>query len=277
MSSYIKKLTDKNLITPPKYLPESVMYETMMGSVAYGVSNDASDMDIYGFCIPPKEIVYPHLAGEIIGFGTPLSRFEQYQEHHIIDPASRKEYDLSIYNIVKYFHLLMQNNPNMIDSIFTPDRCVLHITKIGQLVRDNRKLFLHKGSWHKFKGYAYSQIGKIKSGSNRSNPKRAEDIKINGYDCKFAYHVVRLIDEAKQILTEHDIDLERNREQLKSIRRGEWELDYLISWFREQEKNLEEYYLNSSLRKYPDENIIKNLLINCLEEHYGSIKLSGLN
>jgi hypothetical protein len=29
------------------------------------------------------------------------------------------------------------------------------------MVRDARKMFLHKGSWHKFKGYAYSQISKM--------------------------------------------------------------------------------------------------------------------
>ena len=29
---------------------------------------------------------------------------------------------------------------------------------VGNLVREKRKLFLHKGAWPKFKGYAYSQL-----------------------------------------------------------------------------------------------------------------------
>lgn len=39
------------------------MYETIMGSVAYGVNTDTSDFDTVGFCIPNKDIVFPHLRG----------------------------------------------------------------------------------------------------------------------------------------------------------------------------------------------------------------------
>ena len=165
MSSVIQRLEEKKLITPPSFMQSNVHYETMMGSIAYGVSSDTSDMDIYGFCIPPKNMIFPHLAGHIEGFGKSPERFQNYQQHHIIDPnadgGNGKEYDIDIYNIIHYFQLCMENNPNTIDSIFTPDRCVLHSTQIGNLVRENRKFFLHKGSWHKRKGYAFSQLHKI--------------------------------------------------------------------------------------------------------------------
>lgn len=133
-----------------------------MGSYAYGVSSDNSDVDVYGFSIPPKGIIFPHLDGYISGFGHKPEIFEQYQQHHIKDVGAKKEYDLSIYNIVKYFNLVMENNPNCIDSLFTPRNCVLHSTEVGEMVRNDRKIFLHKGSWHKFKGYAYSSISKVK-------------------------------------------------------------------------------------------------------------------
>ena len=51
MPSAVQKLAELDLIRPPKYLPTNTMYETIMGSVAYGVSSDTSDMDVYGFCI----------------------------------------------------------------------------------------------------------------------------------------------------------------------------------------------------------------------------------
>jgi len=163
MASNIQKLTNKKLIHPPKFLPGAIQLEVIMGSVAYGVSSDTSDMDVYGFCIPPKESVFPHLAGEIPGFGNQISRFEQYQEHHIVDKETKQEYDFSIYSIVKYFQLCMENNPNMIDSLFVPRRCVLYSTQIGEHVRENRQLFLHKGAYHKFKGYAYSTLSKLEN------------------------------------------------------------------------------------------------------------------
>lgn len=271
MASRVQLLKNKGLIKPPKWLPQNVHYEVIMGSVAYGVSSDTSDMDVMGFCIPPKDLTFPHLAGEIPGFGTQIQRFEQYQQHHVMDAESRQEYDFTIYSIVKYFQLCMENNPNMCDSLFVPNRCVLYASKIGQMVRDERRLFLHKGSYHKFRGYAYAQLHKIGTKANSQNPKRQASIDEYGYDVKFAYHVVRLALEGEQILVEHDLDIEKNREILKSIRHGAWSEEKLRGWFDEKERHLEELYTKSTLRNKPDEEFIKHLLMRCLEEHYGSL------
>jgi len=72
-------------------------------------------------------------------------------------------------------------------------------------------------------------------------------------------------------LTEHDLDLTRNREQLKVIRRGEGKLDQLTEYFQDKEKSLEQLYLDSDLQHKPDQGKIKQLLLNCLETHYGSL------
>jgi predicted nucleotidyltransferase len=247
------------------------MYETIMGSMAYGVSGDASDIDVYGFCMPPKSIVFPHTAGYIPGFSTQVPNFEQYQEHHIKEKDTGKEYDMSIYSIIKYFKLVMGNNPNMIDSLFTAPNLVLTSSRISNIVRDNRKLFLHKGAWHTFKGYAYSQMRFIQTKKPDEDSSRYEMVQKYGYDVKFAYHVVRLLDEAEQILTEGDIDLMRNREQLKSIRRGEWSLQDLQDHFARREKDLGTLYTTSKLRHSPDEPAIQKILMECLEEHYGNL------
>lgn len=270
MGSIIKDLSNKQLVKPPEFVKNQTQYEVIMGSVAYGVSSDNSDVDIYGFCIPLKEKIFPHLAGEIMGFGRQIQRFEQYQQHHVKDISAKKEYDFSIYSIVKYFQLCMNNNPNMIDSLFVPRRCITHITQVGEMVRENRKLFLHKGAWYKFKGYAFSQIHKMKT----KNPtgKRKEMIKKFNFDVKFGYHTVRLLNEIEQILTEGDLDLERNREQLKSIRRGEWSMDRIIKYFEDKEKDLESLYTHSKLQHSPNEQKIKQLLLDCLEQHFGSLE-----
>lgn len=240
-----------------------------MGSIAYGVSNDSSDVDVYGFCIPPKDVVFPHLAGVIPGFGKQSKKFDQYQQHHVKDPGSSKEYDLSIYNIVRYFQLCMENNPNMIDSLFTPRRCVLHTTAVGEMVRSKRRMFLHKGCWPKYKGYAYSQLNKMQ-GQKREG-KRKELFDKFGFDVKFAYHVVRLLYEAEMIMAECDLDLERHREHLKAIRRGDISEEDIRAWASEKESTLERLYESSKLPWGPDEDVIKGLLLDCLEHHYGSL------
>ena len=271
--STLHRLTDRGLIKPPRWLPANVQYETIMGSVAYGVSSDTSDVDVYGWAIPPKEDVFPHLGGEILGFGRQRKRFEQFQEHHVADPDALaghgRTYDLTIFGIVKFFQLAMENNPNVIDSLFTPATCVLHSTRVGNLVRENRRLFLHRGAWPKFKGYAYSQLHKI--ASKEPTGKRAELVERHGYDTKFAYHVVRLMGEVEQILLEGDVDLQRDSERLKAIRRGEWTEERLRRWAADKEADLERAYAASRLPATPDEDKLRTLLLGCLEEHYGTL------
>jgi predicted nucleotidyltransferase len=254
-------------VHPPSWLPDNLCYETMMGSVAYGVSSETSDMDVYGICMPPKDTVFPHLAGEIFGFGTQIKRFETWQEHHVA--ALDKSWDFQILGIVKFFQLAMENNPNIIDSMFTPRRCVLSSTTVGEYIREHRRDFLHKGAWHKFKGYAYSQLNKIRTKSPTG--KRAELVQEHGYDLKFAYHVVRLLLEVEQILVARDIDLERDREQLKAIRRGEWTLEQVETWAQDKEKQLEAVYHSSQVPYAPDEPLIRRHLVHCLEAHYGDL------
>lgn len=279
MASTLERLTEKGLIKPPRWLPGNVQYETIMGSAAYGVASETSDMDVYGWAIPPKDDVFPHLRGEIPGFGRAAKRFQQYQEHHVEDrdalAGKGRTLDLTIFGIVRFFALAMEVNPNIIDSLFTPVTCVLHCTRVGDLVRENRRLFLHKGAWPKFKGYAYSQLHKLSSKTPRG--KRAELVEKHGYDVKFGYHVVRLISEVEQILMEGDVDLQRDNERLKAIRRGEWSLERLRGWFAEKESQLERVYHESTLRAAPDEGRIKDLLLRCLEEHYGSLEACVVN
>jgi uncharacterized protein len=74
------------------------------------------------------------------------------------------------------------------------------------------------------------------------------------------------------MLMEGDIDLQRNNEQLKAIRRGEWTEERLRAWFAEKESQLERLYAESTLRATPDEPKIKALLVAALEEHYGSLE-----
>jgi predicted nucleotidyltransferase len=250
-------------------MADNVIYETIMGSYTYGVATETSDFDTMGVCIPPKELVFPHLTGAIEGFGRQKQRFTCYQKHHV--KICDRVYDLNVYNIVHYFHLCMENNPNMIASLFTPQDCVLHCTQVGNLIREKRHLFIHKGCWHRFKGYAYSQLHKIRTSVAEAGGNRAQIIEQYGWDTKFGYHVVRLLDEVEQLLSTGDLDLRRNAAQLKAIRRGEINMEELFIWATEKEKSLERLYETSKLPYGPDEKAIKEVLLNCLEMHWGSL------
>jgi hypothetical protein len=246
-----------------------------MGSHAYGVADThvaghIPDFDLYGFAIPPKTIVFPHLTGKIPGFGTKPDLFNQFQTKKTVkDPKDGKEYDFQIQSIVNFFEFCRQNNPNWIDSLWTRENHIWHITPIGRLVRDNRKLFLSKNVWHRFRGYAYSQMKKLKSKQPEGD--RIKIVEQYGYDVKFAYNLVRLLEEVEQLLLTGDMDLQKCREVLKAIRRGDWTEERVFEYFEQREPELQKAYDQSVLPYKPDEEKLRQLLAKCLEMHYGSL------
>ena len=273
----LDNLYQRQLIHPPKWLPHNTAYLALVGSESYGAAIQGnSDQDIQGFCLPPKDDVFPHLRGEIPGFGRQHQRFNDWQEHHIKD-LNGQEYDFAVYSIVRFFHLAMENNPNILDIISVPNTCVKHITSVGQMVRDNRRMFYHAGCFHKFRGYASAQMAKLEHGANKSNPKRAATIEKHGFDTKFLMHVVRLALECEQILMTGELNLQRDSQFLLSIRRGEMSLEDGKKWWASKERDLESAYTNcKAVPHVPDEAKIKDLLMSCLEHHYGSLSKAEL-
>lgn len=152
-------LEKEKLINVPKWLADNTAYLTIMGSEAYGVSSGDSDRDIYGFAMPPKTHIFPHLDGYIYGFHNKPDVFSVWTQHHI--KHNQYEYDFSVYSIVKYFDLMLECNPSMINSLFVPRRCIIHSTTVSEHLREKRKMFLHKGCKAKFSGFAYSQMHKM--------------------------------------------------------------------------------------------------------------------
>ena len=270
--SVVSKLNRLGLLAGAPDWAVQPEYECIMGSMSYGVSGNSSDIDLYAVCIPPKESIFPHLNGMVPGFAPQPDPPHVWQRHHIKTEEGsnqEKEYDVASYNIVSFFKLAAENNPNIIDSLFVPDRCVVSQTDIGKHIRQNRRLFLHKGAYAKFKGYAYSQMKQI--ATRKPVGKRAELVEQFGYDTKFAYHVVRLAHEAEQILRTGDLDLEANKEELKAIRAGAWTLEQLNTWFEQRVGMLDRLMLESKLRDTPDWAMLNNVLLVCLEIKFGSL------
>lgn len=261
--SVVKKLSKLNLIHPPYDFCTDTHYEVMMGSVAYNVTSDTSDMDVHSICTPNVEMIFPHLTGHINGFGDEPKTFDTYQQHHV--KHNNKMYDVVIYSIVKAFNLAKDNNPNVLDMLWVPNNCILHIDHIGKHIRHNRRHFLSKISYHKFRGYSNAQMKRMLT-SNRTDL-----IEKHGYDTKNAYHIVRLLEQCRQILEDGDMDITQCSELLKSIRRGEWSMDRLKSYINEREKALDRLYETSSIDRFPDEKFLRGVLMECIEMKYGSI------
>lgn len=241
--------------------------EARTGSFSYGTSTDSSDIDIVGVVVPPRSIVFPYRNdARISGFGEKPPAFDQW-----IHAASTGDgpVDATYYSVVKLFQLCAENNPNMLDVLFVPENCISHITLAGRLIRDNRGLFVSKRAWHKFRGYAFSQIHKLQTKSHEPDSKRNAIIKEYGYDVKFATHCVRLLLECEQLLLSGSMDLQRDSEFLRSVRTGKRTQEWVERWFSDKSTELEKLYVSSSIPYGPNESDLLALLKQVLAVSYG--------
>ena len=206
---------------PPNFLADGLLYETMMGSTVYGANvSPSADLDLYAFCLPPVQYVNPAAVGLVSGFDE-LPVFEQYQVQHVM-VSGVGEVDLTVYNVVKYFKLCRDGNPNMLDSVFTKDKHVTYCSPKGKLVRDNRDLFLSKGSVTKTLGFASGELAAVKRSCNGKTTNRPKLVELYGYDTKSAYHVLRLLLQAKQLCETGTLELDRNGKYLQEVRQGKY-------------------------------------------------------
>lgn len=222
-------------------------YLTLMGSRAYGANNEKSDVDVYGFLIPDKQYVYPDF---INGYEEP-PKFEQTQFKKDINGTLT---ECTIFSLPRYFKLLEDNNPNILESLFTEENDVLYSTKVSELIRLNRHKFLSCKAIPRFLGYAISQ---------RKKYEHSEKIKP-------WYHIMRLLLEGEQIIKKQDLDLKENSDILLDVRNGKITKSEIIELVKEKEEWLKNVkFDNINLPVRPDHEEIRALLISCLNIHYG--------
>lgn len=122
---------------------ERLIFLTRHGSHAYGTNTPESDEDFRGVCIPPREY--------FVGF---LNKFEQ---------LVRSDPDAQIFDIRKFFTLAVQNNPNVLEILFTDEADHIHVTKVGQEMLSHREEFISKAAKQRFIGYTRQQAHRIKT------------------------------------------------------------------------------------------------------------------
>ena len=117
------------------------------GSHAYGTNIETSDEDFKGVSIPPKEFV--------VG---PFYNFEQKIEL----VSNGHPADVTITSLMKTIKLASECNPNVIETLFTDSSDTLFCDEFGDMLVENRDLFLSRQAKYRFTGYAHSQLKRIK-------------------------------------------------------------------------------------------------------------------
>lgn len=118
-----------------------VIYKVIAGSRAYGLALPTSDTDIRGVFLQSNDIL---LTGN--------------QTQQVGDKKS----DIVIYEFNRFVDLLSGANPNILENLFVPERCILKIDPVFRTLYDHREAFITKKIKYTFGGYAISQIKKAR-------------------------------------------------------------------------------------------------------------------
>lgn len=207
------------------------------------------DIDIMGIVIPPKE------------FYLGLNKFE----HHC---AWADEYDLTFYELRKFFNLLLKSNPNAMGLLWLTPNMYKIKTEVADLIIENRDIFSSKQAYKSFSGYAYSQLRKMENHACEGymGAKRKELVNKFGYDTKNAAHLIRLLRMGMEFLSTGELNVMRHdSSQLIDIKKGLYKLQDIKEMAEDLFKKTESAYLNSKLPTNPDFNKSNALLVEILE------------
>lgn len=144
-------MTDTNEwhgVPPMKSLPwleERTILWVPFGSRAYGTQRPDSDYDYRGVACAPH--------GYRDGF---LHTFNQ-ATFKAPDP------DATIFELRKFMFLASNCNPGAFEVLFVEDANVLSEQPAGRILREHRDMFLSQKALHTFRGYAMSQLKRIKT------------------------------------------------------------------------------------------------------------------
>jgi len=120
-------------------LSGSIIFECISGSRAYGLDTATSDTDIRGVFILPQDQFYA---------------LEYTQQ------INNESNDIVYYELRKFIELLNRNNPNILEMLKVPDKCVLIKHPLFDQIKP--EIFLSKLCENTFVNYAFNQIKKAR-------------------------------------------------------------------------------------------------------------------
>ena len=132
---------------------KKTIYRFRNGSHMYGLNTPSSDEDFMEVFLPSKEDLLGMKEVEIVNESTKNSAVKARNTPEDIDDNR--------YALKRYLHLLEANNPNILETLFVPESCVVVRDPVMKFLTDNYDKVVSKKCYVTFKGYAKSQEHKL--------------------------------------------------------------------------------------------------------------------
>jgi hypothetical protein len=199
-----------------------IIYRCVVGSQAFGLSGDASDVDRRGIYLPPAELHWSL-------YGVP----EQIENN-----ATQEVY----WELQKFLTMALKANPNILECLYTP--LVEHTAPLARELLDYRAKFLSKLIYQTYNGYVTSQFKKLE-----------QDLRAHGHiKWKHAMHLIRLLLSGVDALREGGLRVNQteHRDRLLQIKRGEIPWPEINAWRLDLHKQFEAAFAETKLPDRPD-------------------------
>jgi hypothetical protein len=201
---------------------ERVIFRCVIGSQAYGLAGEGSDVDRRGIYLPTADLHWSL-------YGVP-------------EQIENEETQEAYWELQKFLILALKANPNVLECLYTP--LVELATPLAEELLQMRGCFLSRLVYQTYNGYVHSQFKKMQT-----------DIRNQGQvKWKHVMHLVRLLISGTEVLRTGNLTVRADayRDRLLAIRQGEMPWDEVEAWRRDLHNNFDAAYQITSLPERPD-------------------------
>ena len=229
----------------------STILRCRVGSQAYGLSTEASDLDEKGVCVEPFE-TYCTLSG----------KFENYEYRSAAErtgksdaPSEVGDLDLTIYSLEKFLRLATYGNPNIVELLFISGDSILEATQAGADLRDLYPAIISRQCGRRYLGYMEAQKQRLLGERGQMRVTRTDLIEAHGFDTKFASHMLRLGFQGVELLETGKLVLPLEgevRDTLLAVKTGKWSLNEALQLAGDLETKVKDLIKDGPIRDQPD-------------------------
>ena len=208
-----------------------IIYRCVIGSQAFGLSDEASDVDRRGVFLPPADLHWSL-------YGVP----EQIENNDTQE---------AYWELQKFLVLALKANPNVLECLYTP--IVEHATDLAGEMLALRDRFLSRLVYQTYNGYVMSQFKKLQA-----------DIRNRGeVKWKHVMHLIRLLLAGITALRDRTVPVrvEEHRQRLLAIKSGSIPWEQVEEWRLALHREFDQAYATTKLPERPDYEAANALLI----------------
>ncbi|MBA3247158.1 MAG: nucleotidyltransferase domain-containing protein [Pyrinomonadaceae bacterium] len=220
-------------------LYEYVVYRCIVGSRAYGLEGDTSDIDRRGVYLPPAE--------------------RHWSLYGVPEQLESAETEECYWELQKFLTLALKANPNVLECLYTP--LVEVATPLAQELLAMRSAFLSCLVYQTYNGYVMSQFKKLE-----------QDLRARGeIKWKHAMHLIRLLLAGIAALDTGSllVHVGDKRERLLAVRRGDVPWAEVDEWRLALHKEFDAAFASTRLPERPDYERVNAFLIKARRESAG--------